>query len=52
MEGGKVESDRVGMVLIFPEKLMLLEMVFTQVDKMLGRDSGRSGEYLRVYMAA
>lgn len=52
MEGWKVESDGVGVVLVFPQKLMLLEMVFTQVDKMLGRDSGRSGENLRVYMAA
>lgn len=52
VEGWEVEGEGVGVVLVFPQELMLLEVVFTQVDKMLGRDRGRSGENLRVYMAA
>ncbi len=52
VEGWKVEGEGVGVVLVFPQELMLLEVVFTQVDKMLGRDGGRSRENLRVYMAA
>ena len=52
VEGWKVEGEGVGVVLVFPQELMLLEVVFTQVGKMLGRDGGRSRENLRVYMAA
>lgn len=52
VEWWEVEGEGVGVVLVFPQELMLLEVVFTQVDKMLGRDRGRTGENLRVYMAA
>ena len=52
MKGWKVESDRVGMVLILPQKPVSFEMVFAQINKMLRRCSGLSGENLGVYMAA
>lgn len=52
MERWEVESERLGMIWVFSEKLMGLEMMLAQLDQMRRRKGGRSGEDLRMNMAA